>query len=584
MLHDGDSAELTLPDYLRRLRTLSGESLRSLSKRMGVSFGALGGYERGRNDPTLSVLRRYLEALPGATAHGLLGLRAIHPPAGTPAAATTTRVAFGVGAKLIRVSSGPRECTIEIEGLRPTIAPLSDAHVQVALLRLACVGSNSFLRQLEQAPWPARRKLSLIEGTARHEFRLPRDPSAGLSYRWSCPKKEARWPARVGDVKVAAEWLLTYPCERLILRTCAAESADGWRLFSWLPTGQGVDEDLTGWLNQGPSRARRRAPWTQVVIDAPTPWLRLALGRAKGEAEPRWEPSSRPVALTLLAARQSRSFSYRRMAQHLGVGSHATVLNAESGQDVSRATAAAYSRACQETPPQALLPQRPADGVLDRDWLWEHQRDLFGFEAREISKDLELTSAGVARAVVRVTGLKELREWKQELRVPLTLLRSVLQDAPHVLARLETDAELKVGLHRDPHDQGEKVLKVPPARARHGLSFESRLETKDSALMLREDQVVGRPGPHHVGTSHSIRFPTQQLTVTVVFPEGYEPRELRGSSLPVALVPEVGLPEWSAWGAPPELRTWRRGGRLRVRFGVERPLVGEKHGISWRLP
>lgn len=294
------------------------------------------------------------------------------------------------------------------------------------------------------------------------------------------------------------------------------------------------------------------------------------------------DSEARRRAGLLRRVREQAGLSQRELASRMGV-SWVTVSEAERGRDVRHGTLQAYLQALPELEPSELLEsQRPLPPAASPA-VWRYYRQLFGFEARALVKDVVVDTAGDVEQRIEVRGVTSARGDLRDERVRGVLQRSVFLGSRAALR------ELAVG----PGDltTGRSVLQEDDAE--HEFSFPERLGTHGFTYVLRQRKAglfatealraaeAGRPGPVVHGTSLAVAYPVRRLRLSVTHAEGRWPSRTAAHAWPRSLVPEEDEPHLLRALHPGEGRL-RLDERRRVAvLRVPLPLIELQYGLGW---
>ncbi|MEM7248684.1 MAG: helix-turn-helix transcriptional regulator [Acidobacteriota bacterium] len=608
-----------LSDILRVTRENAGLSQRQLAIRAGLAQGTVREAELGR-DPRHSTLQGYLDAL------GLSPSRLL--PAGSGRLSSPSKQAWTILRDLLgySVRSASHDVAIDddrlktrltLAGVRSSRFDLRDEEARTDLMRTVFVGASSELGQVQARPRDldgGRR--SFEHGGIRHEWIFAKALGRhGFTYvRTESRELPPRAPTLAGEVldPSACQALgsfvsVHHPVERFDLSTRlpSAPIPAGPRLLAWpdaLVTFAEADELGRLLLPVGAWTDRRDAS-LRASVRHPPAGLCLALGWTRG-GEPsndvgsRDEPAAgRPetdvveIGLRLRAAREAEGLSLRALAARMDV-SPTTIRKVEAGSDVRHSTLHAYL---------SVLPGLSAWDLFDlpdveahelRRLAWERQRDLFGCEVEDELKELKLGREGSSKILIRTHGLRRLRTDGGDFVVRLGPVRSVLRPSDTALRSVEAGKsellERSLRISRVKSSSGAPVhqLSIPAAAVDAGVSHARRLVNTGVYLMNAERarEVAGRSANFFEGTTFAPLLPTRRLRIEVQFPRGYWPLDPHARTLARVQLPNSALDDLTTRVHPEGLAVEVDRRRRRLSLVVERPLIGMKYALSWKLP
>ncbi|MEM7247833.1 MAG: helix-turn-helix domain-containing protein [Acidobacteriota bacterium] len=613
------STEIELPELLRAAREFAGLSRSQLANLMKVSWETVRQAEQGR-DPRYSTLVRYLQVLPFLSPRALLLGKAAAPPVASPSIWSCYRHHYGFVVRhqrhsLVVEGPGARRRIIESLGVRSVGGTLRDAVTRINLMRAVMTASTSTQVQLATDDEDLAKGTKLVEDDdVLHRFTFPEDlDDAGFDYRTESrcdwvevepaltaePNREQREAETLAvDVDASLERLelvLQLPpgsgppsVAPFAAPQVAVPPLGAFALARTLhPEGLATDwEPDTGRLRVVLDRPlpmlRHGLAWVAAGVDPPPGFqvlpespARLALGSAVPESGLP-EPT---LAARITAAREHEGLSRRELATRMGV-SPATVIAAESGRDPRCSTLKRLVEVLPETQPEDLFVLEADDElpVPPSEWAWLYYRNLIGLEVDESTRTLELEEDGSGEEIIGTRALRR-RHGTGDLVVKDGISRAVHGQVGPVFVEQDgraTQEHLRIRWIRIPNEQPEFHLFVPAGLAESGVSF-TRRETKERAYRMSTEHQRRSIGP-----AFECPAPVGRLVLTVKFPAGYWPQEVRTA---VRAAVNISNPRWPDLSEALhegnfKLRKYQKTGMVRLQ--VERPLLGFRYSISWQ--
>jgi transcriptional regulator with XRE-family HTH domain len=305
-----------------------------------------------------------------------------------------------------------------------------------------------------------------------------------------------------------------------------------------------------------------------------------------GDAE---EPAPAPRrGSALRRAREAAGLSVRELARRAGLSAQ-TLSGAESGRtDPRLSSLLALCEALPRLSCWSLLPW-PAGTPAERALL-EWSAAAFGCVVEEEHKEVELSASGSLRIRIHFHGLRRLRPERSELSIVLGAAKTVLQRQAAELDEVSEDEPAGLRIARLGVEPGpaQFVIRIPAetVEAPRGVSFTRRFVNPGSHAMTAERarEITGQDGPFHEGTIMGPLVPARRSVLSVRFPRGYRPLDLRASAWAMNQAPD---PEGEDLAprlgeAAPRLEWDAR--RRTARVESESLPLGFKLALSWRLP
>ena len=544
-----------LATLLSETREREGWSKRELAARLGIARATVREIEDGR-DARWSTLRALATKLPGFFPPALLPTTDPRvPPRSTPAWRRQGQLLGASAHELIRSVRRNADGTLAVEervlGARRH-GPRSAGSVEDLLHRLHQGPRGALMKALASGPPAEGEQLDFDLDGRSWSYRIhgsARSPRVDARLRWTLPAP-ANDLEPIEAARACGLWLAPEICvERLQLRLSdAPQGSCGEALLQPRALIQDVSSarDWTRAHHAAGATAVSHGEDGALVADFVRPLVGLACALVSVDsALPEDRPRPAPLASgpgALRHARQATGLSARELGRRAGVSAQ-TLSGAEDGRtDARRSSLLALLEALPDLSPWALLPWPAA--TPDALSLHELQRQLFGCEVEEEHKEVELSRSGNLRIRIHFRGLRRLRSGGGDLVLLLGAARSVLQERAADLDSLsEDDAEpkgLRISRRSNASGPDRFLLRVPAAVAGRTVSFSRRFVNPGSHVMNAEraKELTGQEGPFHEGTSFGSIVPARRSVLTVKFPRGYRPHDLRATAWAMAQIPD----------------------------------------------
>lgn len=537
---------------LKRARIAAGLSRRDAARLVGIGRATLTRHEEDEFTPRHSALMRYLERLPGLTAHALLDRPPTTPPVAWPAAWRAMRDAQGWEADRLEWRVADGQVQVELVGLRALGVDMGLESVRLGLMRAACLAPMRPKVQgieLGQTEW-------LHEGLV-HEFEWAPD---GLTYRTTLPAERA-----------AAVPMLDVPVRRLVLSAQQQDvelAAPVYRCWpNPIPEG---DPSLERYLYPKGVEARIERDQAVVELQFPMPGLRHRLGWEMHGVE---APAAGGLGGTFRRARNLVGCSKREMGRQLGL-SVGALTKAEARGSASPEVLERYCKVLPGAAPQDVLPAVPADVDLTHLECWEYYRQLYGFEARQTEKTIVFAEDGKSTGLNASHGLRPLHGRIKDLRVKRMLATVVLGEPGEGMQELAATEGTTI---RRAGERGEHVLTFRRGRGeyRHEI-VANGLRSAMTAEAARKRE--GELPCYSESESIVVTRPTRELVLRVEWPLGFRPADVKALAAPAAVPFADDLPTISTGSVKV---SWRDSC---ASLTVKEPVVGVRYGLVWCLP